>query len=137
MKQPMQRKYIHYTKWEDWKNGMYQTENIIDRDKKVIASIMLLSSPEEFYQACKDVVENWVYSTTENLSNQQQNRRAWLGAAACLIRCNAPEVLTRIAWKLLNEETQNIANAVADKIINIYENKHTNIYQNVGESLLF
>lgn len=119
----MKQYYAKYTEWEDYKQGMFSVTDILDKDKKVINAINLLSDQIEFYNTCRELVINWQVAANVNLSNKGQNRRAWLGAAACMYRHKTPEYLTRIAWNLLNKDTQEKANLVADKIILEYENK--------------
>lgn len=114
---------MHYEKWEDYKAGMFALTDVIDKDKKVIGAIQLLSNEGAFYDILKEVMIRWENATSVNLTNKGQNRRAWLGAAACMFKCNTPEYLTRIAWNLLNKDVQDKANAVAEKIIMEFENK--------------
>jgi len=133
----MERIFHEYKKWEDYNAGMYSPNDVIDKHIKVISSIELLSNEVDFYAVCKSVMENWVHSTDVNLSNVSQNRRAWLGAAACMYKNNCPEYLTRIAWSLLNKEAQAKANLVADKIILEYEAKNRTIHKDLGEKMLF
>jgi hypothetical protein len=133
----MKQIYETYEKWEDYINGMYNLSDVIDKDKKVIDSIKLLSDPKEFYSICKKIMHEWKISTDINLSNKNQNRRAWLGAAACMYKCNDPEYLTRIAWGLLNKDVQIKANNIADQIIKEYERKNIGLYTNMGTEMLF
>ena len=133
----MEQIYIEYQKWEDYLCGMYNANDVIDKDKKVIESINLLSNPNDFYITCQKILIDWKISSDVNLSNRNQNRKAWLGAAACMYKCNAPEYLTRIAWSLLNKKKQDSANKIAEKIILEYETKNREIHSNVGTKMLF
>lgn len=133
----MEQIYIEYQKWEDYLCGMYNTNDVIDKDKKVINAINLLSNPTEFYKACQLLINDWKNSSDVNLSNRNQNRKAWLGAAACMYKHEVPEYLTRIAWSLLNKQVQDLANKIAEKIINEYETKNREIHSNVGTTMLF
>lgn len=119
----MKQIFIHYEKWEDFQAGMYSLVDINDKDKKVIGAISLLSNEIDFYNAMKSVLDKWKIAVDVNLTNKQQNRRAWLGASACMFIHNTPEYLTRVAWGLLNKDIQDRANLLADKIISEYENK--------------
>lgn len=123
----MKQVFTHYEKWEDFQAGMYSLLDIPDKDKKVIGAINLLSNPNDFYEASKQVLENWKVATEVNFTNKQQNRRAWLGAAACMFIHNTPEYLTRIAWNLLNKDIQDRANLIAEKVINEYTNQKNNV----------
>ena len=133
----MEQIYIKYEKWEDYLCGMYNSNDVIDKDKKVIESIKLLSNTNDFYQTCKTIMIEWKNASEVNLSNKNQNRKAWLGAAACMYKCKAPEYLTRIAWSLLNKNIQDKANKIAEKIIKEYDTKNREIHSNVGTTMLF
>jgi hypothetical protein len=133
----MKQIYANYQEWEDYQNGMYSQTNIIDKDKKVFEAIKLLSDPVLFYNILKKIIIEWKVSSDVNLSNKSINRRAWLGAAACCYYCKCPEYLTRIAWGLLNKNTQDIANNIAEKIIKNYETKNNRIHNDMGEKMLF
>ncbi len=133
----MNQIYHHYEKWEDYKAGMY-TYSVSERDNEFINyAIQLLSNANNFYNACKQVLDNWKYSAEVNLTNTRTNRRAWLGAAACMFIHNCPEVLTRSAWSLMSEEKRKEANEVATKIICEYERKNKPVCKNMGEQMLF
>lgn len=133
----MKQIFIEYTKWEDYLVGMYNDNDVIDKNIKINNSVLLLSNSYDFYNVCKDVLNNWVNAVDVNLSNKNQNRRAWLGAAACMYNHKSPEYLTRVAWGLLSIQKQAAANNVAEKIIIEYERKNTGIYSRMGETLLF
>jgi hypothetical protein len=133
----MKQIFIEYHKWEDYLAGMYNDNDIIDRELKINNSVLLLSNPYEFYSVCTLVLNNWVNSVDVNLSNKNQNRRAWLGAAACMYNHKSPEYLTRLGWGILDLKKQVAANNVAEKIILEYERKNTGIHRRVGEPLLF
>jgi len=115
-------KQIHhpYYKWEDFKNGMYET--VFENEEKLIQkAVELLSNSVEFYTICLFVVDEWKIATDVNLSNTSCNRKAWLGQAACCYKNRVPELLTREAWQRLSEEQRFNANVVAQKIIDKYE----------------
>lgn len=122
----MDQFFSHYENWEDYKNGMYEINNIKDKHKKVIGAISVLTDPNYFYSILNNVVCEWSVATKVNLTNISQNRRAWLGAAACCYEHKTPEHLTRIAWNLINKEDQDKANEIAEKIITEYEQKNSN-----------
>lgn len=122
----MKQVFSHYENWEDYKSGMFSVSDIADKDIKVIGAINLLSSPAEFYSVCSRLVKEWSIASGVNLTNKTQNRRAWLGAAACMFKHNTPEYLTRVAWNLLNRNVQDRANEIADKVIFEFENNISN-----------
>ena len=115
--------FTHYENWEDYRQGMYRLTDEKDKDILVFKAVNLLKNQELFYDTMKELVLNWDIATKVNLTNNQQNKRAWLGAAACSYKYNVPEYLTRIAWNLLNKEDQIKANQTAEKIISEYYNR--------------
>lgn len=132
----MQQKFYHYEKWEDFKNGMYKTANIKEKENKILAAINLLSNPFEFYKVCKKILIEWPISCDVNLSNINQNRKAWIGAAGCCYNSKTPEILTREAWSKLSMAQQNQANKIAQQIIYEYERKNKPLHKNMGKQML-
>jgi hypothetical protein len=51
----------------------------------------------------------------------EQNRRAWLGQAACRLRARAPAIATRAAWPQLTDDQRATANACAARVIREWE----------------
>jgi len=131
----MNREYHKYTEWEDFKNGMYDTDNG-NYNELLSDAILLLSDEKSFYETALKVIESWVVSTKENLTNINSNRRAWIGQASCCFAYGVPEIITRDAWALLTDVQRYNANKVADKIISIYENKNRKIYSRMGKEML-
>jgi hypothetical protein len=108
-------KYHHYTKWEDWKNGMYKLE-CNNKDELIVKCISLLTSYDALYQAMDYVATNWTNAADQNMSDPSKNHQSWLGQAACCFEIGAPEWVTRLAWGSLTQEERSIANSVADKV---------------------
>lgn len=67
------------------------------------------------------VADEWKYSCEHNLTAREQNRRAWIGHAACALALRIPEDIVRSAWSFLTEEQQILANKEADKAIEYWE----------------
>lgn len=116
--------FHHYKKWEDYHNGMFRKVNAIDDHFLIGKAVELLSNQDICYQAMKRVVNEWKYSSEHNLTNISQNRRAWLGQAACCIEFGVPEELTRIAWSSMSVDKQDKANAIADIVIQEWEESY-------------
>jgi len=91
-----------------------QNEN---KSELVGQAINILSNKQLCLKFMLLVVKNWTNSTYENLSNITQNRKAWLGQAACCYANKIPEYLVREAWMLMKEENRIQANNIADKVI--------------------
>lgn len=133
----MKRIYHPYWLWEDYLNGMYISSIQENENELIEKSIKLLSDINLFDKACSKVLKKWKYSCDENLSNKNQNRNAWIGAAACSITYGAREYITRIAWSNLNDFQKYNANKIAYINIKKYERKNIRIHTNLGEKMLF
>lgn len=113
------RVYHPYTAWEDWQHGMWR-QCVVATDEMERAAF-ILSSPEIFANAAREMLRRWPIAAEHNLTNTEQNRRAWLGQATCCHRANAPESATRFAWWMLSQDARDAANAVADHVIAKWE----------------
>lgn len=119
----MKQKFHHYKLWEDYLNGMYNTDfeyiHIENAEK-------MLKDNNLFHNTCIELLKNWKFASDVNMTNCDVNRRAWLGAAACCYKFDVPEIATRIAWNKLTDNEKESANKVAQNIINDYEIKANN-----------
>lgn len=113
------RIYHPYTEWEDWQNGLWR-QCVAVTDEMDRAAFILVS-PAIFENAAREMLAAWPKAAEHNLTNIEQNRRAWLGQATCCHRANAPESATRFAWWMLSQEAREAANAVADRVIAAWE----------------
>lgn len=120
----MERYYARYELWEDYKNGMFDKPIELEREQLVASAKVLLSNCSDFENAAKNVLADWVISSAVNLTNKSENRRAWIGQAACSYIHKVPEILTRQAWAQLSEKQRADANKIADKIIKHFEANH-------------
>lgn len=111
----MRKIYHPYYKWEDVAAKMYQPP--FDLELEESASIELLSNPDGLLDAMTDVTINWPYATEHQLTNQESNRRAWLGQAACCFFAGSTAYATKSAWWKLTINQRNFANDVADRVI--------------------
>lgn len=111
----MKQRFYHYTKWEDFQNGMYDEEKE-GRKQRVQKAVELLSNTDELYKAMTKVVTEWKYASEQNLTNQSINHQAFLGQSACNIYYGIKEDETREAWGLLTNEQRYKANRVADTV---------------------
>lgn len=67
------------------------------------------------------VIAAWPLSAQHQLSNRRQNRRSWLGQAACRFAVDATALATRTAWGLLTDPQRADANGAADLVIGEWE----------------
>lgn len=119
----LKRIYHHYKKWEDFLNGFYSLNEIDNFEENYLIKkcAELLKNADDFYNVMLEVINNWRKSTEVNLTNINRNRQAWLGQASCCYKYNAPEYITKLAWRLLTKEEQNEANRIADIIIHKWD----------------
>lgn len=87
-------------------------------------AIKFTSDHKLFGKYMVKVIEEWKFSCEHNLSDAAQNRRAWLGQAACALAMKCPEDIVRQAWWKLTDEQKTLANNEADNAIKIWENKY-------------
>lgn len=109
------RKHFHYSEWEDHKAGLYSTASFTDT--QIDAAKTILGNGQKCLDAMRRVITEWPISTEQQLTDESQNRRAWLGQAACCIEAGVSDTATKQAWWKLTETDQNTANAIADTVI--------------------
>lgn len=131
----MKQVFYHYTKWEDFQNGMYD-EIKEGRDDRVKEAIKLLSNEKKLYKYMKKVTAEWEYATAQNLTNSNINYQAFLGQTACNLYANIKEDETREAWGYLTNEQRYKANKVADKVYYEWIREYTKNKPNFQLSLL-
>jgi hypothetical protein len=133
----MKQIYIHYEKWEDFLNGMYDDSKKENEEYLVSMAKYVLSNNIIFYLSIENILKKWKNSVDVNLSNRNCNRRAWLGAAACNYLYGCPEYITRIAWSKISPQDQQKANHIAEIFIRKYEEKDKGVYKCLGAKMLF
>lgn len=79
---------------------------------------------QDFEAAMKRAVDEWPFSCEAALTAGTMNHQAWIGHAGCAINHNAPEDLTRLAWRSLTKEQQDLANMAADNAIAYWRAKY-------------
>ena len=126
-----------YTAWEDWQCGLWADVRGEHRDELRRQSVELLCDIERFTEACRATVERWSVASAANLTNGEQNRRAWLGQASCCFAHGAPEDVTREAWGLLTESQRDEANAVAEFVISSWEREYRRFVLCQKDQLVF
>jgi hypothetical protein len=117
----VERVSVPYWEWEDHRAGLYRIIPAAGEDERARE---LLADPERLLDAMRQAVESWPTSALHQLSNTEQNRRAWLGWAACKVAANSCARATRYAWPRLTNEQRAAANAAADTVITEWERAH-------------
>ena len=114
------RIYHHHDRWEDWRAGQYAL-TYSRQSEGVALSVALLADDDELYASMSAVTREWPMATEHNLTNVEQNRRAWLGQAACCFAHGVPDFVVKAAWNTLPQPVQDRANGVADTVISEWE----------------
>lgn len=117
----VQRVALPYSQWEDYKAGMY---SLTHTPQQVYDAQALLADPERLRLAMKYAVDQWPSATLHQMSNPDQNRRAWLGWAACMVNNLAPANATKVAWSNLSDAQRRAANHSAELVIFDWEREH-------------
>lgn len=118
----IKRVYHPYWLWEETGHNMWGS--VEDRDWYLKWAIEFTGDAELYGEYMLRVAEEWKYSCEHNLSNRTQNRRAWIGHAACALAAQCPEDIVRAAWAHLTEQQQIDANAAADNAIAYWEREY-------------
>lgn len=110
----MKRIYHHWEKWECFRAGMYETvpPDGYTPESAKLAYRDFLADIDRFSRACQRVLDTWVYSCEQFLSNDNINRIAWIGQASMCIDTGVP-CCFRGGFKLLTPTQQRMANSVA------------------------
>ena len=117
----MKQRYYPYTEWEDYKAGMWRKIPAKDEARFLDEAIRFTGNAEEYGSWMMKVAIEWPISCEHNLTDIDQNRKAWIGHAAACMAINCPEYITRQAWGYLSKSQQDEANAVADIAIAWWE----------------
>ena len=113
--------FCHYLDLEETKTEMWRKPVSARVGSQLALAVEFTGDAQAYGQAMMDVVKNWPNSCNHNLSNLNQNRRAWVGHAACAFRHNLPESIVRSAWNMLDTEQRRLANLQADNAIQEWE----------------
>jgi len=119
VKRSIKRVYHPYWEWEEIDYNMWGT--VDNRKAYLKKAIEFTGDHKKYGRFMLKVVEKWKKSCEHNLSNKTQNRKAWIGHAACALALGCPEDITREAWRYLSKEQQDKANREAEKAIEYWE----------------
>jgi hypothetical protein len=119
----MKQIYHNYTLWEDWLNGMWRKVTQSEENKMLPIAIEFTGNAEKYGNAMMRVINEWPITCEHNLTDNSQNRRAFLGHCAVCLQLGIPEYITRLAWHQLSQKQQDEANDKADYAIEQFEIK--------------
>ena len=115
----MNRIWINYTLWEDYKAGLYSKTK---QDEEIVGKVIaMFENPMDFFAYAQHCLEDWPNSMDQNLSYEKSNRRSYLGQATACYKFGANIVTTCKAWERLTPLQRDIANEMADCVISIYD----------------
>lgn len=120
----MDRKYHPYWVWEDYLNGMWRKPSSNDIELMLPVAIEFTGNHVLYGHWMKEVVNKWHIACEHNLTDLEQNRRAWIGHCAVCLAKDIPESITRMEWSFLSIDQQEKANSVADIAIELWERKN-------------
>lgn len=120
----IKRVFHRWENCEEYKTNMWKTVPVNERDLLQEYSRNLMIEYDAFEDACKQVVDHWPNSCEASLTASVINHQAWIGHAACAYNHNAPEDITRLAWRSLSKEQQDNANEAADIAIAYWREKY-------------
>lgn len=118
----IKRIFHPYTDWEETYSNMWGA--VKNRESYLKVAIDFTGDHKIYGSHMKNVIKEWKHSCEHNLTNTTQNRRAWIGHAACALAFGCPEDITREAWSYLSQQQQDLANEAADIAISLWEKKH-------------
>jgi len=117
------RVYHPYWVWEEIDHNMWGS--VKSRKQFLTSAIEFTGDHVKYGRFMIKVVEKWKFSCEHNLTDLSQNRKAWIGHAACAMALGCPEDITRQAWGYLSDSQQVKANEKADIAIKIWEKKYS------------
>jgi hypothetical protein len=113
----MRRIWHPFQAWEEVGFGMWREISRRERDELLPAAVVFTGDHLKYGAAMTRVTLEWPVSCEHNLTDSGQNRRAWIGHAACCLATGAPEYITREAWGHLSQIQRDLANGQADSAI--------------------
>jgi hypothetical protein len=123
-----------FYEWECFIHGMYKAYSEINNyNVHFDNAIKLMSDQDLFYQVGIEVLDNWVISCNNFLTNKNINRIAFIGQVCCCKHFGVPEIIVKDAWKTIDIETQKKANYTAYKILKTYERRNKELHSKMEE----
>lgn len=119
----MNRIYHPFNLWEDHKYGFYGGLEY-DNKNALKLCVALLKDLNMFEHALARIIIEWPYSLEHNLTNDNLNKIAYLGQAACALLHNIPSSVSMGAWSTMSKAEQDAADALAQKYLDLWRKKH-------------
>ena len=74
-----------------------------------------------------NVINKWLFSCEQNLTNNGMNKIAYIGQAACCLYAGIPSLITMEAWSSVSKGNQEIANSIAKDKLKEWELIHVRV----------
>jgi len=126
-----------YQEWEEVHHGMWS--EVSDRSAYLKWAIEFTGNHELYGHYMTRVANEWEVSCENALTDQNLNRKAWIGHAACALAVGCPEDIVREAWGKLTDEQRTLANRQADRAICRWEERYAasiGLCPDVGKPML-
>ncbi len=120
----MKQVYHHYSKWEDFKNGMWNKVSQQEEDEMLKIAIDFTGDYKLYGKAMLRVIKEWPLTCEHNLTDNAINQRAFIGHCAVCLELGIPEYITRMAWHHLSQEQQDLANNEATVAITQWKKEY-------------
>jgi hypothetical protein len=114
------RIYHPFHEWEEIEANMWG--EVANRKFYLKKAIAFTSDHKKYGRFMVRVICEWPNSCENALTDQNLNKKAWIGHAATALALACPEDITREAWGYLTDEQRTLANREADRAISIWEN---------------
>jgi len=118
----MNRIYHPWWLWECYPAGFYDTKAKVEDEVARNMYKTFLQDLKAFGAGMDRVFAEWPHSCEQFLTNTSMNRIAWLGQSAMCITTGIPSCY-RGGFKLLSQEEQDAADALAQEYLTKWENK--------------
>jgi len=132
----MKQLFHHYTLWEDFNAGMWNKVTKLQEDEMVKIAVEFTGNAVKYGSAMIRVIDEWPVTCEHNLTDLNQNRRAFIGHCAVCLQLGIPEYITRIAWHKLSQKQQDEANAMADNAITLFETRLSQKIYNHAQTVI-
>lgn len=118
------RVYHPWHLWEDYQNSFHNNCTGSEKEQKISSVVRMFNSEEDTLRCMSYVADNWKYSMEHNLTNPQINQIAYIGQCACAYYDSVPSTVTMEAWSLLDNDTKERSNMLAQRVIDRWNNNN-------------
>ena len=119
----LNRIYHPWNLWEDYKEGFYNNCSGKEKVNYMEKVLEMFNSEKLTKKYMNRVINEWKYSCEHNLTNESINKIAYIGQSAACLYAGVPNTVTMEAWSLLNIDTQERANKIAQECLNNWYKK--------------